>query len=117
MSEQWKVEHDRRQYRLMIDRLEAFRRRGVGIHALISVLKGLLSALELRDEKWIEQATNEWGNLEIAYAIECDRCEEVGVGFDEINNKLFEMDSVKESISKLETLIRERLEILRDDMS
>lgn len=117
MSEQWKIEHDRRQYHLMIDRLEAFRRRGIGIYDLISVLKGLLSALELRDEKWIEEATNEWGNLEIVYAMECDRCEEAGVGFDEINNKLFEMDSVKESISKLEGLIRKRLETLRDDMS
>ena len=117
MSEQWKIEHDRRQYRLMIERLEAFHRRAIGIHALISALKGLLSALELKDEKWIEQATNEWGNIEIAYAIECDRCEEAGVGFDEINSKLFEMNSVKESISKLEGLIRERLDTLRDDMS
>jgi hypothetical protein len=110
MSEQWKIGHDRRQYRLMIERLEAFQRKAIGIHAFISDLKGLLSALELRNEEWVGRANNEWGNLEIIYALECDRCEEVGCGFKEINSRLFEMGGVKKSVLRLECLIRERLE-------
>jgi hypothetical protein len=109
MSEQWKIDHDRRQYRLMIERLEAFQHKAIEIHAFISDLKGLLSALELRNAEWIGRATNEWGNLEIIYALECDRCEEVGCDFKEINSKLFEMDDVKKSVLRLECLIRERL--------
>jgi len=46
MSEQWKVEHDERQYRLMLDHLEAYREKKIGINVLISALKGLLGALE-----------------------------------------------------------------------
>jgi hypothetical protein len=112
MSESWKTEHDQRQYRLMIERLEAYRERKIGAHALIASLKGLLAALKLRNGDWVERATSEWGNLEIAYALECDRCEEAGIGLGEVNNRLFEMDSVKASISNMEHLVRERLDAL-----
>jgi hypothetical protein len=112
MSEQWEVEHDQRQYRLMLDHLDAYREKKIGIHALISALKGLLSALELRNDDWVERAISEWGNLEIAYALECDRCEEAGLGLKEINKRLFEMDTVKASISNMEHLARERLDAL-----
>jgi hypothetical protein len=110
MSEQWKVEYDQRQYRLMLDHLDAYREMKIGIHALISALKGLLSALELRNDDWVQRAISEWGNLEIAYALECDRCEEAGRDLKGVDKQLFEMDTVKASISNMEQLARERLD-------
>ncbi len=112
MSEQWKVEHDQRQYRLMLDHLAAYREKKLGIHALLSALKGLLAALESKDGDWFEQAISERGNLEIVYALECDRCEEAGCGLEEVDKLLFEMSTIKTSIANIERLARERLDAL-----
>ena len=112
MSEQWKVEHDERQYRLMLDHLEAYREKKIGINVLISALKGLLGALELRSDDWLERAINEWGNLEISYALELDRYEEDGRGLKEMHKRLFEMEAVKTSISNIENLARGQLDAL-----
>jgi hypothetical protein len=112
MSEQWKVEHDERQYRLMLNHLEAYREKKIGINVLISALKGLLSALELRSDDWLERAINEWGNLEITYAVELDRCEADGRSLTDMHKRLFEMEAVKTSISNIENLARGQLDAL-----
>jgi hypothetical protein len=75
-------------------------------------LKGLLSDLELRNGYWVEQAISEWGNLEIVYALECERCEEADREMSGIGNMLFEMDSVKTSISNIAHVAQDRLDIL-----
>lgn len=116
MREPWKVEYDQRQCRLMIECLEAFRFKKIGINVLISALKGLLGALELKDHDWIESAISEWGNLEINYALEIDRCEEAGLDRKEASNRLYEMDAVKSSVSKLEQLVHERLDALANEV-
>ncbi len=61
MSEPWKVEDDHRQYRLMLEYLNAYREKKLGIHALILALKGLLGASESKSGDWLEQAISEWG--------------------------------------------------------
>ncbi len=109
MSDEWKVEHDLGQYRLMLDHLTAYREKKLGIHALLSALKGLLTALESKNGDWFEEAISERANLEILYAVECDRCEEAGCGFDAVDKVLFELASVKRSIQNIELIARERL--------
>ncbi len=43
---------DLKQYRLMLDRLEAFSRKGIGIDTLIADLQGLLNALKEPGDSW-----------------------------------------------------------------
>lgn len=112
MSEDWRIEYDRRQYRLMVDRLDAFRRKEIGAHTLISNLKGLLQVLELPDNDWVNLVMSEWGRLEVSYAMECERREQAGVDFASVDESVFNLETVKNAISALERLIHEKLDTL-----
>jgi hypothetical protein len=57
-------EYDARQLRLMLDRIEAFRRAEVGFGKLIVDLEALLGALRNPDEKWKNDFNYHWGKLE-----------------------------------------------------
>lgn len=62
-----------RQLRLMEDRLRAFARGELAIGPTIADLEGLLWALQQTPEAWRDQFREEWGELEIAYAVALDR--------------------------------------------
>jgi len=67
-----KSERELRQLRLMRDRLDGFLAGTLGIGETISDLEGLLGALEEAPETWRRAFQDEWGTLEIAYAIALD---------------------------------------------
>ena len=62
-------ERELRQYRLMRDRLRGFIAGTLGISDAISDLEGLLFALEETPEEWRRAFQEEWGTLEVFYAI------------------------------------------------
>ena len=61
-------DYDQRQYRLMLDRLEAFSRNGIGIDTLIADLQGLLNALKEPGDSWKQDFLQWWGQIEDARA-------------------------------------------------
>ena len=71
------VDRERRQFRLMDDRLCAFQDENIYIATVISDLEGLFRALELTSEDWIERFRCAWGELEVSYAVALDRLEPI----------------------------------------
>ncbi|SRR6266567_7093073 len=66
-----------RQLGLMAERLDSFASGDIYIAQAISDLEGLLYALELTSDGWKDEFREEWGELEIAYAVALDRREPV----------------------------------------
>jgi hypothetical protein len=66
-------ERELRQLRLMADRLAGFERGDLCIAKVISDLRGLLWQLESTPQEWRERFEEQWGELEIAYAVALDR--------------------------------------------
>lgn len=57
-------EYDHRQYRLMLDRLNAFEKGTTKIGALIADLEGLVKSLESAPDSWKRYFLLEWADLE-----------------------------------------------------
>jgi hypothetical protein len=66
-------DYDQRQFRLMLERLDAFARGRIAIDRLIIDLQGLLNALQMLDPKWKQSFLRHWGHLEEARAVALDR--------------------------------------------
>ncbi len=66
-------DYDIRQYRLMLDKLDAFGTQKLPLSNLISNLDGLLNALEDTDEQWKNAFLRQWGVLEDVYANSLDK--------------------------------------------
>jgi len=66
-------EYDQRQYRLMLERLDAFERGHTTIDRLIADLEGLLNVLEKPDADWKQSFLRYWGHIEDARAVALDR--------------------------------------------
>ena len=64
-----KSDRELRQYRLMEDRLRGFLDGSVKIDKAISDLEGLLYALNETPEEWRRSFQEEWGTLEVFYAL------------------------------------------------
>ncbi len=62
-------EYDQRQYRLMLDRLNAFEKGLIQVGGLVSDLEGLLNALEGAETSWKQTFLSYWGKLEDARAV------------------------------------------------
>lgn len=75
MNDLWKFEHDQRQYKLMLDQLSMFTEGNMDIGPLIGRLKALVFALEIAAPSWKDEFMDEWGTLEIIYAMARDRLE------------------------------------------
>jgi hypothetical protein len=76
MVDNWKIEYDQRQFRLMHDQLILFEKGKLDLASLIKGIKGLLSVLEEVDESWIDKIRREWGILETVYAVAVQRKEQ-----------------------------------------
>lgn len=62
-------ERELRQYRLMDNRLRGFLAGTIRIDKAISDLEGLLYALEEAPDEWRRSFQEEWGTLEVFYAL------------------------------------------------
>jgi hypothetical protein len=89
-----------RQLRLMADRLDAFVSGKLHIAEAISDLEGLLWALEMTPEEWKHDFREQWGELEISYAVALDRQEPVPDASD---------PRIREAVRSMRRLVDERL--------
>ncbi len=62
-------EYDQRQYRLMLDRLNAFESGLIPMDVLVRDLEGLLNALEGAEASWKQTFLSYWGKIEDAHAV------------------------------------------------
>ena len=70
-------EYDQRQYQFMANLLDGFEKHLLSLSRLINDLEGLLEVLQSPEETWKEAFRNEWGTLEVVYAVALDRGENV----------------------------------------
>lgn len=68
-------QYDLRQYELMLDRLDSFRRGAISLRKLVEDLRSLVEALERPSPAWKEEFVGEWWTLEQVYAVAIDRNE------------------------------------------
>ncbi|MBA3957553.1 MAG: hypothetical protein H0X51_04045 [Parachlamydiaceae bacterium] len=61
--------YDQRQLRLMIDKINRFKKDTISLRFLIDDLNGLLEVLEESDDNWKRQFRIFWADLEITYAV------------------------------------------------
>lgn len=66
-------EYDRRQFKIMVQKIRAYREGKLPLSELINYLESLLSALEDRDENWENDFRSHWGDLEVVYAVALDK--------------------------------------------
>ncbi|MGO4565487.1 hypothetical protein AB4Z52_10535 [Rhizobium sp. 2YAF20] len=109
MNDDLKHAHDRRQYQLMIEQLSLFNEERLSLGLLLSRLKGLASTLELASPSWKDEFTNQWGTLEIVYAMALNRAESAGDSHSETILSKKEHSLVLTSIKNLQRLIRKRI--------
>ena len=67
------IEREKRQLKLMQDRLQQFQTGDMSISHVIADLEALLAQLELVDETWRGEFIESWADLEIPYAVALDR--------------------------------------------
>jgi hypothetical protein len=67
------VERERRQLRLAVSALEAYRHRDLGLGTLISDLDALWGEFRLQDDMWLEEFRGHWWTLEQFHAVAIDR--------------------------------------------
>jgi hypothetical protein len=65
--------YNKRQLKLMLERIDWFHRGEIGLPALIANLDGLLNALEGVDQRWKQAFLKQWGVLEEVYADSLDK--------------------------------------------
>ena len=66
-------DYDRRQYKMMLELLNAFDARSVGLEKIIADLEALLRLLEDTDKVWKRAFHKQWVVLEEVYAVALDR--------------------------------------------
>jgi hypothetical protein len=97
------IERERRQLRLMLDRLDRFRSGELSIGPVIKDLKALLNELQLANEDWRQEFIDAWSALEIPYAVAVDRLEPIPTIADA---------TVAEGVDQMDNLARGQLEAL-----
>ncbi len=109
MKDRWKSDYDRRQYRLMIEQIDLFNEGKMALSSLVPGLNGLVSALEIPEPSWKAAFINEWGILEIVYAMALDRLNNGSTdGCGEIHLTADELDLVQKSVKNLQRIILSR---------
>jgi hypothetical protein len=73
MTEQWKVEHDQRQFEQMITQIARYEDGATNLASLIAALDALLEALEGVEDEWKSAFRAEWWTLEQVYAVALDQ--------------------------------------------
>jgi hypothetical protein len=93
-------ERELRQLRLMADRVAGFERGELYIAKVISDLEGLLWQLETTPQEWRDRFREQWGELEIAYAVALDQLTPVPD---------VRTPSITEAVRQMKLLVAERL--------
>ena len=93
-------DREQRQYALMRETLDGFRR-GRSIGPVIADLEGLLHALEETPQDWKDLFLEQWGVLEIGYAVALDRQQPLPTALDH---------DIATALDGMDTLIAERTE-------
>ncbi len=97
------IERERRQLRLMDERIEQFRNGSLSLARLISDLEGLLEARTLASDQWVDDFRSAWADLEIPYAVALDRLTPIPDAHDPtIADGLFDLDRlIRQAVDKL----------------
>ncbi len=95
------TEHDRKQYRLMLEGLDAFGRGATGAVAIVADLEGLLKALEQPDQSWGDEFMRWLGRIHIANAVAVHRSAK--------SWSEEEADELRAAAAHLETMIRAKI--------
>jgi len=66
-------EYDQRQYKMMLERINAFANGQIDLHKLTDDLDGLLNVLEKVNADWRQNFLHYWGKLEDARAVALER--------------------------------------------
>ena len=90
-------DYDRRQPRVMRDKIVLFKREKIDLSYLINDLEALCGLLESVDESWMDDFHSEWENLEINYSIAAAEERDC--------LSIREKEEVKMSLTKIEQLI------------
>lgn len=93
-------DRERRQLELMLDRIARFRSGRLSIGPTTNDLEALLNELELADDRWIDEFTEAWSDLEIPYAVALDRMSPLPT---------IEDVTVRAGVDRLEVLVRSHL--------
>jgi hypothetical protein len=94
-------EYDQRQYRLMLERIDAFERGAIRLGTLIDDLEGLLNVLEAVCASWEQAFLRHWGVLEDARAVA------LAEGWEEFDDKIEKI--IFESIDRLKRQVLEKI--------
>jgi len=66
-------DYDNRQYRLMVERIDQFEKKSIGLRHLITDLEALLCVLQEADQNWKSAFHKQWAVIEEVYAVVLDR--------------------------------------------
>jgi hypothetical protein len=94
-------DREKRQFRLMEERVLRFQSGDLNLGQTIADLKGLLAALERTPEAWKAQFGQEWGELEVGYAVALNNEAPIPTASDPV---------VEQATHKMIQLVRDRLE-------
>ena len=94
-------EYDQRQYRLMLERIDAFERGLINLGTLVDDLEGLLHVLEAVCASWEQTFLSHWGVLEEVRAVALDE------GWEEFDDKSTKI--IFESIGRLKVQVLEKI--------
>jgi hypothetical protein len=94
-------EYDQRQYRLMLERIDAFERGTIRLDTLVDDLEGLLNVLEAVSFEWRQAYLSHWGVLEEARAVG------LAEGWEEFDDEATKI--ILESTSRLKHQVLEKI--------
>jgi hypothetical protein len=116
MGENWKVEHDNRQYALMLEHLQSFEKGAIDLGSLIRGLDALFRVLEKHNEPWDYEFRHQWEKLEEVYAVALDLHEQ-GLAPDlaKTLNEPKNQALIKSAIEKIKALLADRAPAEADD--
>jgi hypothetical protein len=94
-------EYDQNQYRLMLERIDAFERSAIRLDTLVDDLEGLLNVLEAVCFSWRQAFLSRWGVLEEVRAVALDE------GWEKFDEKATKI--ILESTSQLKLQVLEKI--------
>lgn len=91
-------EHDRRQYRLMLERLALYKDDKIGVQTLITDLESLVTSLDDISPNWKDKFYEWWGILEEVYAVALDE--------GRVPSSREDLDLIDQAVDDIERLIQ-----------
>ncbi len=89
------------QFKLMADRLAAFEKGDLALSVLVADLENLFHSLNVNDSDWEAGFWENWGDLEIAYAVALNR------QLKQLSTA--SMQNVQEAVTNLKSLVASKM--------